>query len=246
MDNKALPNNADSEGLSDAEEDGLSLEELSQTYAQVLQRNNGIESANTEQAASTDFIDPQNLAEMLTEHSAEHDACPVTPASIVEAILFVGQSGGRDATAAEMASAMRGVEVEEIETLVQQLNEVYESQGSGLRIVSHGAGYRMQLSDEVESIKDRFYGPARQVKLNQAAIDCLALVAYQPGISREQLEEQRGQASGAILNQLVRRQLIEIKRGGPKNREVHYFPTDKLVQLIGLDSINDLPQVEDD
>ncbi len=71
------------------------------------------------------------------------------------------------------------------------------------------------------------------------------MIAYQPGISREQLEEQRGQPSGPVLSQLVRRQLIEVRREGQKQRQLHYYPTDKLLQLIGLGTLEDLPQVEE-
>lgn len=115
-----------------------------------------------------------------------------------------------------------------------------------MRIVEASDGYRTVLADEVDFIRDRFYGRVREVALNQSAIDCLALVAYQPGISRNQLEEQRGQPSGGILNQLVRRRLIEIHRKGDgKDSAPHYYPTDRLVALAGLDSLDDLPQVED-
>jgi segregation and condensation protein B len=113
-------------------------------------------------------------------------------------------------------------------------------------IVPAGAGYRMQLAEDLSGIKDRFYGRVRDIRLNQAAIDCLALVSYQPGISRTKLEEQRGQPSGAILNQLVRRQLLEMRREGPgKQAGPHYYPTERLLQLAGLASLEDLPQAEE-
>jgi segregation and condensation protein B len=231
------------------EEHGLSLEELSQTYASVLNKSVTASSGNStaEMAVAKDsvtdtFDELDTSIGDLTSAEGGH----VTPQSILEAILFVGRPDNTPITPEEAASVMRGVKASEIELHVAQLNQRYVSNGSAMRIVAYGAGYRMQLADDLQHVRDRFYGPARQAKLNQAAIDCLALVAYQPGITREQLEDQRHQPCGAILNQMVRRQLIEIKRQGKKNREIHYFPTSKLVHLIGLESIEDLPQVEDD
>jgi segregation and condensation protein B len=230
------------------EEEGLSLEELSQTYAQLLNKGEPSQPAGeagqetTEGAGDSDSEEFDPLAEELVES----DACPVTPRSILEAVLFVGRPDNSPIPADELAGLMRGVRVAEIEEWVAELNQIYQQTGRAIRVGAVGNGYRLQLADDLQFIRDRFYGPVREVRLNQAAVDCLALIAYQPGISREQLEEQRGQPSGSVLSQLVRRQLVEIKREGDKQkRQLHYYPTDKLMQLVGLSALEDLPQVEE-
>ena len=104
----------------------------------------------------------------------------------------------------------------------------------------------MQLADDLEYLRERFLGPARAVKLNQAAIDCLALVSYQPGISRELLEQQLGKPCGAVVNQLVRRQLLEMRRQRVEKRWMaHYYPASRLLELAGLESLDDLPTAEE-
>ncbi len=229
----------------DDEEQGLSLEELSQTYAQLLNRG-----GTGDQAGSN--LDVQSAAEAETDsfqplegELKETDSCSVTPTSILESVLFVGRPNNSPISAEEIAGLMRGVKPTEIEVHVAELNQVYAETGRAIRIATIGNGYRLQLADDLQFMRDRFYGPIREIRLNQAAIDCLALIAYQPGISREQLEEQRGQPSGPVLSQLVRRQLIGIRREGQKQRQLHYYPTDKLLQLIGLGTLEDLPQVEE-
>jgi segregation and condensation protein B len=229
----------------DDDEQGLSLEELSQTYSQLLNKSGASEQPSSDfdvhsaaEAETTDF-NPHD------EEPADSDACPVTPTSILESVLFVGRPDNSPISADEIAGLMRGVKPAEIEAHVAELNQVYADTGRAIRIATIGSGYRLQLADDLQFIRDRFYGPIREVRLNQAAIDCLALIAYQPGLSREQLEEQRGQPSGPVLSQLVRRQLIEIRREGQKQRQLHYYPTDKLLQLIGLGTLDDLPQVEE-
>jgi segregation and condensation protein B len=229
----------------DDDEQGLSLEELSQTYAQLMNKGDASEQPISDldvqfaAEAEAESFDP------LEEELTESDSCPVTPTSILEAVLFVGRPDNSPISADEIAGLMRGVKPAEIEAHVAELNQVYSETGRAIRIAARGNGYRLQLAEELQFIRDRFYGPIREIRLNQAAIDCLALVAYQPGISREQLEEQRGQPSGGVLSQLVRRQLIEIRREGQKQRQLHYYPTDKLLQLIGLGTLEDLPQVEE-
>jgi segregation and condensation protein B len=228
-----------------SEETGLSLEELSQTYAQLLGQGavpyqQPEEGEAAVAAASEEPFDP--LAEELTEN----DQCPITPLSILEALLFVGRPDSEPISAEEVAGMMRGVRTVEIEQLSDELNEIYQRAGHALRVVASGSGYRMQLAPEFSNIGERFYGRVREAKLTQAAIDCLAIIAYRPGITRESLEEQRGQPSGGVLNQLVRRQLIEIRRGeGKTQRSKHYYPTERLLQLVGLESLDELPLADD-
>jgi segregation and condensation protein B len=147
---------------------------------------------------------------------------------------------------------IRGVSEAEVVECVRQLNQQYLGSEHAFTIVEHPDGFRLELCADLEPIRESFYGRARPITLNQAAIDCLALIAYQPGIAREQIEEQRGQPSGPILNQLVRRKLISIERKEQqsasevkKGKTAHYFPTEKLLELAGLVSLEDLPQVED-
>ncbi len=233
-----------------ADEEGISLEELSQSYSQLLRTASretpGTASTDDLTSPSDDASSGVQLFDPDDQEAEEADHCPVTPLSILEAILMVGRPDNGAITASEIAGLMRGVETAEVAELIEQLNQAYEQQGGALRIAQAGSGYRMQLAPDLKFITDRFYGRVREVKLSQAAVDCLALVAYQPGISREQLDEQRGQPSGGVLNQLVRRQLLEMRREGPdKKLEPHYYPTERLLQLAGLASLEDLSQVEE-
>lgn len=272
------------------EEDGVTLEELSQSYQRILSgAGNSTPASLTarsgESVTSSADLRPQStqtafdnspasgvhtaedtlgdplagidlrqevdLDEEYHEHqSADSALCPLTPQSIVEAILFVGRPDGDSISAAEIAGLMRGVDTSEVAACVEQLNATYAQTNRATRIVADGAGFRIQLCDDLGFIRDRFYGRVRQVKLNQAAIDCLALIAYQPGISRDKLEQQRGQPSGSLLSQLIRRQLIEMRRvvekQQPQQKPVQrYYPTNRLLDLTGIETLDDLPQTED-
>lgn len=256
------------------DDEGVSLEELSQSYQRVL---GGTEAGAVDNASATpaqadqlaglasspagtvkhsgardpdDFQahELQEIEQFELDEDAEGDAaeCPLNPQSILEAILFVGRPDGSPISAAEIAALMRGVQAAEVIECIDQLNQIYIETQRATRIVASGTGYRLQLADDLNYVRDRFYGRVRQVKLNQAAIDCLALISYQPGISREKLEEQRGQASGSLLAQLIRRQLLEMRRETEGKKQVQrYYPTDRLLDLAGIESLDDLPLTED-
>lgn len=229
------------------DDDGLSLEELSQSYKTVMQSTTASSDAGQAEPATGELHDEELDEQRSSDETGKlTECCPPTPRSILEAILFVGRPDGALVTAAEIAGLMRGVKEAEISVLVDELNEIYSSTNRAVRIAQHGAGYRLQLAEDLHCVKDRFYGRIREVRLNQASIDCLALVSYQPGISREKLDEQLGQSSGTVLNQLVRRQLLEIRRETESNKSTQrYFPTARLLELLGIQSLDDLPQAED-
>lgn len=221
--------------------DAVSLEELSNSFAKAISQSpSGILSSPPGTDDEIEIFDP------LEEESDNKSAVPISPLSIVEAVLMVGRPDGSPISATEIAALMRGVSDSEVDQLIGQLNDDYSANDRALRIVLVNGAYKMQLVEDLSGIRDQFLGPAKEIRLNQAAVDCLALVAYQPGISREKLDEQRGQGSGAILNQLVRRELLEVRREKKDNKfQPHYYPTPRLLDLAGLESLDDLPTVED-
>lgn len=218
----------------------VSLEDLSKSYAQSVGKGDSSDSSGTPEDVEIQIFDP------MEEELSDENHVPVTPIAIIEAVLMVGRPDGGAISATEIAALMRGVNEAEVDQLVEQLNHDYQANHRALRVALVGGAYRLELAEDLQQVKERFLGPAREIKLNQAAIDCLALVAYQPGITREKLDEQRGQSSGAVLNQLVRRELLEMRRElDDKKLQPHYYPTDRMLGLVGLDSLEDLPTVED-
>ncbi len=169
------------------------------------------------------------------------DACPITPASVLEAMLFVGNRDGSPLTPARAAELMRGVAPGEIAGLVDELNARYAADGRPYAIVSEGSGYRLRLRPEFAPLRNRFYGKMREVRLSQAAIDILAIVAYQQPLTAEEINKLRGKPSGHVLSQLVHRQLLRIERAGPR-RTAQYYTTERFLRLFGLESLDDLPR----
>ena len=176
---------------------------------------------------------------------AEVERCPISPRTILEAMLFVGHPVNEPLTAKQVASLMRGVLPREIDELVRELNDVYESEGMPYHIESEGAGYRLALVREFAGLRDKFLGRVREVRLTPAAVDVLAIIAYNQPIGREDIDKLRSKSSGAILNQLVRRGLLRVDLPDERARRPHYYTTDRFLDLFHLRSLDDLPRSQE-
>ncbi len=172
-------------------------------------------------------------------------ACELSPKSSLEAMLFVGHPQNEPLTAKQVSSLMRGVLPEEIDELVRELNEQYDSERTAYRIASEGAGYRLVLRDEFSALREQFYGRVKEAKLSQPVIDTLAIVAYHQPVGLKEVDQLRGKPSGGILGQLVRRQLVKIERSPEKPRDIKYRTTSRFLDLFGLDSLEDLPRSQE-
>jgi segregation and condensation protein B len=222
-----------------ADDQGISLEELSESFAQLIGEDKTPSAADAESDVDSEADDGDEMELSLD------DDCPTTPKTILEAMLFVGHPSNEPLTGRMAAGLIRGVSPTEVDELVKELNADYEAAAAPYRIVSVGAGYRMALLPKFEGLRERFYGRIRQARLSQSAIDILALVAYNQPISKDRVNELRQHPSGAILTQLVRRQLLEIERVDSKPRQTLYRTTPRFLELFGIESLDDLPRSQE-
>jgi len=227
------------------DEQGLSLDELSQAYANLLEvgedpyqdDSSGLEEEELDDDVEQLVDDDEKCRD---EHKYE-----VTPIGILESVLFVGTPDNTPLTTKEIASMMRGVRAQEVDDLIVELNQQYESFGRPYTIVSEGPGFRLVLRKEFASLRNKFYGKVKEARLSQAAIDVLAVVAYNQPLSRVQVDEIRGKPSGGLLSQLVRRQLLSIQRTDTKPRQTLFSTTERFLALFGLSNLDDLPRSQD-
>lgn len=232
--------------------EGISLERLSRAYAQAMGTDRARKRGKDPQAATAaggvDLTDPElQLPDGLESHGVATDEgeAPVSPQGILEALLFVGQPDNRPLTAESAAGTMRGVSAAEIPDLIAELNARYAEEGNAFEIVEDAAGYSMRLRAEFARLRDAFHGRAREVTLSQAAVDVLALVAYKQPVTLEEINQLRGIASGGTLRQLVRRRLVRFEADEDNARIKRYFTTRRMLNLMGLESLDDLPRSDD-
>ena len=243
---RAVPVDPEQMGLSEfyrpEGDEGTSLDELSGAYAELIHAGDDPYSASTETEPSVVSEEVSVIPEPITVAVSAEEEAELSPKSILEAMLFVGDPNGQPLIAAQVAKMMRGVSVQEIDDLISDLNCAYQDAGSVYEIRHQDAGYVMALRDQYDGLRERFYGTVRETKLSQVAIDVLAVVAYNQGISRQEIDAMRDQSSGSVLSQLVRRHMLRLERTEEKPRKTIYFTTDRFLQVFGLEDIEDLPQ----
>lgn len=240
----------------DADWGEISLEELGKAYAEAMAEAIGNdeplgdadagEGSAVEGSDDSAIVDTEHESASSSQADDQEDAIP-TPGAIIEAALFIGNPENRGITESELAALMRDVTAENVSEYVDRLNESYIAHGQAFRIHRDEDGLRFGVAPDMEVVRRAFYGKIRETRLSQPAIEVLSLVAYQPGISGEKVQDQRGKESASLLSQLVRRRLLEQRRvtvEGTKKTIAAYHPTERFLQLFGLQSLDDLPQVE--
>ena len=235
------------ESISEPNDDGLSLDELSQAYVALLANGSDPYANEPEQTTTTAL--PADIAEAIDDAENDRERQPpdgdVTPRGILEAMLFVGHPTGEPLTSERIASFMRGVRPAEIDELVRELNAEYNDGGAPYSIVSDGPGYRMEIRPDFAGLREAFYGRIREARLSQAAIDVLAIVGYHQPVGLEEIDRLRGKSSGAIVAQMVRRDLLQCNRVGERRGKIQYATTRRFLSLFGLEDISQLPRSRD-
>jgi segregation and condensation protein B len=242
------------------EEEEFSLDQLSQAYARVRKSATGDDAEPDEddsvgEPPVDDVEDEISDAPVASKRHKKDEpaptpeidddaACPISPESIVESILFVGAPKGAKLTSRKIAGLLRDVSPKEVTKAVKKLNARYESDDSAFRIQSDKGSLKMVLAESLNEFRQEFFGRNKQVRLSQTAIDVMAVVAYNQPVSREQVDKIRAKSSGSILNQLVKRNLLFIEP--QQNDKVkRYATTDKFLDFFNLEEIADLPQSHD-
>lgn len=234
----------------DFEDDGFadfSLDDLGAAYARAAAAHDPDTYAAPQGSDDLEEQSSESKGDGETVSETEETE-PVHPEGIVEAALFVGHPENESLSAAQLAKLMRDVTEDEVIAMIESLNQSYRECKQAFRIVDDENGFRMTIAPAVEGIRKSFLGKVREARLSQAAVEVLSLVAYQPGSTAQKIQDQRGRESGSLLNQLVRRRLLEIKRKQPAEggRQVpHYYPTERFLALFHLESLEDLPLVDD-
>ncbi len=159
---------------------------------------------------------------------------------VIESILF---SAGREVKITELMSALEASS-EEIITVVECMKEDYKNEERGLQIINVGEAYQLCTKQEyyeyLYSISDKRNKP----NLSQAAIETLAIIAYNPKITRAEIEAIRGVNSDGTIYKLLDYNLIEEtgKLDAP-GKPGTYGVTSEFLRVFGFGNLNELPDL---
>lgn len=163
--------------------------------------------------------------------------------SVVEAILFASDE---PLTAARLVSVVETGSVKQIRQCVKNLNKKYAAGNCAFRIEPIAGGYQMMTLPPYNHWLKKLLRVRRDSKLTQAALETLAIIAYKQPIIRADVEAIRGVASGEVIRNLMYKGLVKIVgRAEVLGRPMLYGTTRKFLDIFGLNSLKDLPKVEE-
>jgi segregation and condensation protein B len=165
-----------------------------------------------------------------------------TIAKAVEALIF---SADRPSGAAQLRKVFPELSAAELAEIVNGINSRLLEQARPYEIVEVGGGYQFRTRPEYGELI-RAARPERPARLSRAALETLAVVAYRQPFTRAELEELRCVDCGAVLKTLLERDLVRIvgRRDTP-GRPALYGSTSRFLEIFGLRSLRDLPDLRE-
>lgn len=160
----------------------------------------------------------------------------------IEAIMFAYG----DPISIEKLSEASGIDEETAVKLVDHLERQYNVRESGLTILRINNGFQIAARREFSDSIKKALETKRQQPLSQAAMEVLAIVAYNQPVTKSFVEQVRGVDSGSVMNNLCERGLLEeAGRLDLPGRPLSYRTTDNFLRCFGLSRIEELPPLPD-
>lgn len=165
----------------------------------------------------------------------------VTMLSALESLLFVS---GDPTTYVRLAKTLM-LSREEVLRAVEELGKKYEADVlSGLMLVRDDTTVILTTKPNNTSAVEAFTKSLLQENMSKAALEVLAIIAYRAPVSRSEIDAIRGVNCSFTLRNLLLRDLIT-REGNPSDaRGYLYRPTTRLLQVLGVSQVSELPQFE--
>lgn len=161
---------------------------------------------------------------------------------VLEGILFV--VGDEGATLEEISKILE-ISKEEVKELLLQLKDMYEKEDRGLRIRFLGNAFKLTTKEEHKEYYQKFLtSNTEHHGLSPAALEILAIIAYNEPITRVEIDEMRGIGSTYTLRKLVAKGLVkESGKSDLPGRPNLYKVTSEFLDYFGLATKEDLPDI---
>jgi len=156
--------------------------------------------------------------------------------ALLEGLLFVA---GEPVAPAQLASAL-DLNVTTVEKGLEELEEHLHTRG--LRLQRHAGRVQLTTAPEMAESIERFLGLEATSRLSRAALETLAIIAYQQPVTRPAVDAVRGVNSDGVIKSLLSKGLLqEVGRAEGPGRPILFGTTPQFLQHFGLNSLTDLP-----
>ena len=163
--------------------------------------------------------------------------------AVLEGLLFVV---GEDGLTIDQIKDVLDIDEEAAKKLIKELKHDYEDESRGLRIDFLGNRFKLTTKYEHRKYYQKLIENPETNFLSQAALETLAIIAYNEPITRVQIDTLRGVGSISIIRKLVAKGFIkESGRSNLPGRPILYETTHEFLDYFGLSDIRDLPKIDE-
>ncbi len=160
--------------------------------------------------------------------------------AIIEAILF---ACGREVKIQELMSALE-LGSNEILELIEEMKNEYEKAGKGIEIIKVNDAIQLTTKKEYYEYIYPIFDKRSKPNLSNAALETLSIIAYNPKITKAEIESIRGVGSDGTIYKLLEYNLIEnVGKADAPGRPSMYSVTNEFLKMFGITSLEDLPEL---
>ncbi|WP_329109459.1 SMC-Scp complex subunit ScpB [Micromonospora sp. NBC_01699] len=196
-------------------------------------------------AAAAGPVDVPPLAAPETARSAAEQETADAPAlsdsdelrAALEAILLVVDEPVAEIVLAQVLEQP----INRVAAMLEQLSADYTEAGHGFDLRRAAGGWRLYTRPEYATYVERFVLNGQAVRLTQAALETLAVVAYKQPVTRSRISAIRGVNCDGVIRTLVARGLVEECGSEPDSGAFLYRTTTLFLEKLGLNTADELP-----
>ena len=160
----------------------------------------------------------------------------------IEGILFISEEPVKAGLMAEALDIKESL----VKKVLGQLETEYIEQNRGFVLKKVSGGYRLYSNPAINEVLQQFVKTNIRTHLSQAALETMAIAAYKQPVTRTQIAEIRGVRTDSVVLTLVDKGLLKesgkLKEPGSP---ILYRTTDRFLELLGINSLKDLPPLKD-
>lgn len=160
--------------------------------------------------------------------------------AIIEAILF---AAGRVIKINELMGILE-LSSDDVVTIIDSMKEEYKNSDRGIEIIRVEDGYQLTTKKEMYEYLYPIFDKRSKPSLSQAAMETLSIIAYNPKITRAEIEAIRGVNSDGTIYKLLEYNLIEnVGKADLPGRPSMYSTTQNFLKMFGISDLKELPEL---
>jgi segregation and condensation protein B len=181
---------------------------------------------------------PQTEQDPADDLTVDDDDGPGLRASL-EAIMLVADEPVPEVLIAQVLERPRHEVAEGLRALAAE----YTADGRGFDLREIAGGWRFYTREDCAPLVERFVRDGQEVRLTQAALETLAVIAYRQPVSRARVSAVRGVNCDGVIRTLVLRGLVEDSGTDPETGAILYRTTGYFLERLGMASLDELPDL---